>query len=175
MFHTEQAIATAERAYVGLMVAVVGRALVAASNSDEVIRRDLAALPPGFVIQVSAQPHGPGFAVQAGQAGHLTLLHQPPEHADLGMYFKHVAHAFLVFAFQEGMARAFANNRIYVDGDVSLAIRLVRCFSRLEVLILPRLIAEHAVKHYPDISLDEKVPLAARIYERVILNIVKGA
>lgn len=35
------------------------------------------------------------------------------------------------------------------DGDVSSAIRLVRCLNKMEALILPKLIASLAVKRYP--------------------------
>ena len=35
------------------------------------------------------------------------------------------------------------------DGDVSYAIRLVRCLNKMESLILPKLVAEFAVKQYP--------------------------
>jgi hypothetical protein len=35
------------------------------------------------------------------------------------------------------------------DGDVSSAIRLVRCLNKMEALILPKLIASLAVKEYP--------------------------
>ncbi len=174
LFHAEHALAKAERAYVTLMMAVVGRAIVAASETDPDIRRDLAALPTGFVIQVLVRPHGPWFAVEVCEGGRLALLHETPAHVSLGLNFKHVALAFLVLTFQKGMARAYADNHLYVDGDVSHAIRIVRCLSRLEVLILPKLIAEHAVKHYPAITLDEKVPLAARIYEHMAINLVQG-
>lgn len=174
MLLTSQAAFHAEHAYVSLMMAVVGRALVAASETDEVIRSELSALPPGFVLQLLVRPDGPGFVAQMQASGTLTLLEAAPPRPDLRMQFKHLAHAFLVLTFQEGTARSFANNRIYVDGDVSHAIRLVRCISRMEVLILPKLIAEHAVKHYPGIALGEKITLATRIYEHVALNLVAG-
>lgn len=35
------------------------------------------------------------------------------------------------------------------DGDLSYAIRLVRCLNKMEALILPKLLAELAVKQYP--------------------------
>ena len=64
---------------------------------------------------------------------------------------------------------------MFVDGEVSHAIRLVRCLSRMEVLILPKLVAERAVKRYPTIDLGVKINLAARIYGRVAANFLKGA
>jgi hypothetical protein len=44
------------------------------------------------------------------------------------------------------------------DGEVSHAIRMVRCLDKMEALILPKLVAEMAVKRYPKIyPLNEKI------------------
>lgn len=165
----------AERAYVTLMMGVVGRALVAASHSDDVIHQETAAFPVGFILQMKVMPAGPAFTAQVQADGSLVLLKDFTGKPDLCARFKHMSHAFLVLSFQEGTARAFANDRIYVDGDVSHAIRLVRCLSRMEVLILPKLVAERAVKRYPTISIADKLGIAARIYGRVAVNFLKGA
>jgi hypothetical protein len=91
---------------------------------------------------------------------------------DLSIGFKHVAHAFLVLAFQEGTAQAFANDRMVADGDVSHAIRLVRCLNTMEALILPRWVALRAVKRYPTISALEKTRKAVRIYALLVKNVL---
>ena len=175
MWHTTDFVPAAEQAYVTLMMGIVGRALVASSETDPEIRGDLAAYPEGFCIQMTVDPGGTAFTVRCAGGGRVELVADDSAPVDLRVHFKHRTHAFLVLSFQEGSARAFANNRIYVDGDVSHAIRLLRCLSRMETLILPKLIAEHAVKHYPVLPLSDKVPLAARIYEHFVLNLVKGA
>jgi len=175
MWHTTDFVPAAERAYVTLMMGIVGRALVASSETDPEIRDGLAAYPEGFRIQMTVDPGGPAFTVRCLGDGRVELVADDSEPVDLRVHFKHRTHAFLVLSFQEGSARAFANNRIYVDGDVSHAIRLLRCLSRMETLILPKLVAEHAVKHYPALPLSAKVPLAARIYEHFVLNLVPGA
>lgn len=164
-----------ERRYVGLMMGVVGRALVSASQVDDVIRQETAAFPPGFTLQMKVMPAGPAFTTQVQPDGTLRLLKDFTARPDLCARFKHMSHAFLVLSFQEGTARAFANDRLLVDGDVGHAIRLVRCLSRMEVLILPKFVAERAVKRYPDIPLAQKLNLASRIYGRVAANFVKGA
>lgn len=164
-----------ERRYVGLMMGVVGRGLVSASQVDEVIHKETAAFPVGFILQMKVMPDGAFFTAQVQPDGTLKLLKDFAGKPDLCARFKHFSHAFLVLSFQEGTARAFANDRIYVDGDVSHAIRLVRCLSRMEVLILPKLIAERAVKRYPDIAVAQKLSLATRIYGRVATNFLKGA
>ncbi|MDF3030644.1 MAG: hypothetical protein K0R03_1202 [Moraxellaceae bacterium] len=163
-----------ERGYVALMMGIVGRGLVAASHSDEVIRKECAAFPEGFILQMKVMPNGSYFTARVQADGTLKLLKDFQGKPDLCARFKHLSHAFLVLSFQEGTARAFANDRIYVDGDVSHAIRLVRCLTRMEVLILPKLVAERAVKRYPDISVAEKLGLATRIYGRVATNFLKG-
>ena len=56
---------------------------------------------------------------------------------------------FLVFSFQESTAQAFANDRMIADGDVFKRHSLVALFKQMEALILPKLIANLAVKRYP--------------------------
>lgn len=175
MLDTTTLLPEVERRYVGLMMGVVGRALVSASQVDDVIRKETAAFPVGFILQMKVMPNGAYFTAQVQPDGTLRLLKDFTGKPDLCARFKHLSHAFLVLSFQEGTARAFANDRIYVDGDVSHAIRLVRCLSRMEVLILPKLVAERAVKRYPDISVADKLNLATRIYGRVAANFLKGA
>lgn len=85
-----------------------------------------------------------------------------------------MSHAFLVFSFQEGTARAFANDRMVADGDVSYAIRMVRCLNKMEALILPKVVAKLAVKEYPEqLSFTQKLNLASRIYLKVAQTYIK--
>jgi len=163
------------RQYVALMMGVVGRGLVSTSQTDDIVRREISAFPAGYVFQMTVMPSGPAFSAEVQADGALRLLKDFQGKPDLCVRFKHISHAFLVLSFQEGTARAFANDRIYVDGEVSHAIRMVRCLSRMETLILPKLVAERAVKRYPaDLGLGAKLPAALRIYARVATNLVKG-
>lgn len=163
-----------ERFYVGLMMGVVGRGLVSTSHVDPVVRKELSVFPAGYTFQMMVMPKGPAFTTEVQADGSLKLLRNFHGKPDLCVRFKHLSHAFLVLSFQEGTARAFANDRMFVDGEVSHAIRLVRCLSRMEVLILPKLVAERAVKRYPAIDMGEKLNLATRIYGRVATNFLKG-
>jgi hypothetical protein len=158
-------VPTAQKAYVALMIDVIARALVSASKVDDEVKGELSDLAPGFVIQMMVLPRGASFYVQVQADKTLKRLASIEGKPDLSVKFKHVNHAFLVFSFQESTPRAFANDRIIVDGDVSVAIRFVRILNKVEVLILPRLIADFAVKRYPsDLGLGEKAKKAAQIY-----------
>ncbi len=163
---------TLQRLYVGLMLWVIGRALVATSRVDDTVRADLAPLPKGYQIQMRVLPQGPGFVVECAGDGTLNRATVVKPRPDLSIGFKHVAHAFLVLAFQESTAQAFANDRMVADGDVSHAIRLVRCLNTMEALILPRWVAVRAVKRYPQLPAADKTRKALRIYALLVKNVL---
>ena len=164
-----------ERHYVQMMLGIVGRAMQAASRIDETMQREVSALPEGFRFELRVMPSGPGMCLE--RVGRDELVFLDDEHAregDLTISFKHLAHAFLLLSFQESTSQAFARGRMTVHGDVGKAIRIVRCLNHLESLILPKAIAQLAVKRYPDIQWSEKIAGGARIYAKVVVDLVKG-
>jgi len=161
-----------QRLYVGIMLWVIGRALVATSRVDDSVRAELAPLPHGYQIQMVVLPAGPGFVVECAGDGTLNRARVAKARPDLTIGFKHVSHAFLVLAFLEGTAQAFANDRMVADGDVSHAIRLVRCLNTMEALILPRWVALRAVKRNPKLPAADKTRKALRIYALLVKNVL---
>ncbi|MDV2470065.1 hypothetical protein QR674_13850 [Acinetobacter chinensis] len=163
-----------QQAYVKLMMDVIGRGLVMASQVDEEIKQEVAKFPTGFVLSMNVFPDGPAFIARVSEQKQLELLDTAQQKPDLTITFKHLSHAFLVFSFQESTALAFAHDRMIADGDLAHAIRLVRCLNKMEALILPKLVAELAVKQYPgDLSLKEKLTGAASIYLKVAQSYLK--
>lgn len=164
----------AQKAYVAAMMKIVGGGLAATSRVDADVQRDLSAFPAGYVVCMTVFPAGPSFYLRMQDNGHGEVIAAPASKPDLTIRFKHMAHAFLVLSFQEGTAQAFANDRMIADGNVSHAIRLVRCLNRMETLILPRLVAARAVKRYDAVPLTEKIGKAARIYGLVAKSFIAG-
>ena len=159
---------TLEQSYVKLMMDVIGRGLVMASQVDPEIQQEVAKFPIHFVLSMKVFPHGPSFVAQVTEQHQLQLLTEFSGKPDLTITFKHMHHAFLVFSFQESTSQAFANDRMIADGDVSYAIRLVRCLNKMEALILPKMLAQLAVKEYPsELKLHEKIKHAGNIYLKV--------
>ncbi|EMP56581.1 hypothetical protein MSNKSG1_04581 [Marinobacter santoriniensis NKSG1] len=165
----------ARRLYVDIMFQVMGRALQAVSEVDETVQNDARALPEGLLFEMMVMPDGPRLIVEHTGNGHFHYHGESaPRPIDLSIQFKHIAHAFLVLSFQEKTAEAFAHDRMLVDGDLSYAVRMTRVLNRLEAFILPKLIAERAVKEYPaSLHLPEKLVSAARIYLKVATNFVE--
>ncbi|MFO0695494.1 MAG: hypothetical protein U0230_18170 [Polyangiales bacterium] len=164
----------AQRAYVAGMMRLLSGLLEAASETDPVVREEVANLPEGLVIGMSVLGDSSRMRIKK-RGGVLVRLdpdtNQKPE---LEIVFKHVTHAFLVLSFQEGTARAFANDRMITQGDLSLAMKVVRCLNRVEAVVLPRFVAERALKAYPELGLGEKLSAGARIYGRTLAHVLGG-
>ena len=165
----------ARRLYEELMFQVRGRALQAVSEVDAEVQQEARVLPVGFLFEMMVMPDGARLIVEHTGNGRFHYHGQSaPRPVDLSIQFKHIAHAFLVLSFQEKTSVAFANDRMLVDGDISLAVRMTRVLNRLESFILPKLVAKRAVKEYPpNLHLPEKLISAARIYLNVVTQFVE--
>lgn len=148
--------------YVQTMFYIIANGLVSASHYDKTIRQELQGYPIGLTIKMQVLPNYASFVVQVTDQHTLKVIQQ--EHADVTVYFKHLQLAMLVLSFQESTTQAFANDRMTVDGDIGYATRFVRILNQLQALILPKVIAERAIKRYPDLSLSAKLITASRIY-----------
>jgi hypothetical protein len=163
-----------QQAYVKLMMDVIGRGLVMASQVDEEIKKEVAQFPENFSLSMKVFPHGPAFIARVTEEKQLELVKSMDTAPDLTITFKHLHHAFLVFSFQESTSQAFAHDRMIADGDISYAIRLVRCLNKMEALILPKMVAQLAVKEYPsNLSLKEKLTEASSIYLKIAQSYLK--
>ncbi len=148
--------------YAQTMFYIIANGLVSASHYDKTIRQELQGYPIGLTIKMQVLPNYASFVVQVTDQHILKVIQQ--EHADVTVYFKHLQLAMLVLSFQESTTQAFANDRMTVDGDIGYATRFVRILNQLQALILPKVIAERAIKRYPDLSLSAKLITASRIY-----------
>ena len=161
---------TFKRAYVALMMRIVGRGLAVASRVDSEIAYELSYLPAEMIIAMRVHPNGPCCFLQHTGSDLAYLGPRASSDPDMEIRFKHLQHAWLLYTFQENTPIAFARNRIVLDGEIAHAVVFNRCLARLLTLILPRLVARRAVKRYPVIALREKLLLAASIYLRLPLE-----
>jgi len=162
-----------QRAYVRFMLWLIGRLLQAASAVDGEVMREVRSLPDGFSFAMRVRSGSAALAlVKRGERLMAAPAGKVP-HPVLSFEFKHVAHAFLVLSFQESTPRAFANDRLSVDGEYPSAMKMLRALNRMQALVLPRFIAVRALKSCPKIGLWEKLGLAARVYGRVCVELFK--
>jgi len=162
-----------QKTYVAAMLKLISRLLKAGSQVDPVIRAEVSAMPDGFVFRLCVAP-GTLHLTMKKQAGRLINIDDVDAvKPDLTMSFKHITFAFLVFSFQEHTAQAYANERIILDGDVPLTMKVVRCLNRLQSVILPKVLAKKAVKTYHDLSLLDRIQVTSKTYGQFIFNLVK--
>ena len=159
-----------QRRYVSLIMAIIAQKLQSASRHDPAIRAELAKLPDNFGFGMDVWPSGKGFIV-AKQGHHLQRTQGD---VPLHITFKHIQHAFLLFSFQESTAKAFANNRMILQGEIAQAMAVVRILNRIISLTMPQFVAKRLVKRYPAIPLTEKLTLTAKIYSGIVVNLIKG-
>ncbi len=159
----------AQKAYVAMMFETIGRLLEASSKSDTEIQHELDGFREGFTLGFSvlgAPELKMRVMVRSG-----TLVRAPRSiHPELEVVFKHVTHAFHVLSFREGTAISYARERMLTNGDPAHALRFVRCLNRMQAVALPRIVANRALKSFPDITAPEKRKLATDLY----FNLLRG-
>lgn len=155
--------------YVQMMFYIIAHGLASASRHDKLIRRELQGYPEGLTIKMQVLPQHASFVVQVSQENGKPVLDVVTQDkadvkSNVTVYFKHLQVAMLVLSFQESTPQAFANDRMIVDGDIGFATRFVRILNQLQALILPKLIAQRAIKRYPQLGLSAKLSSASRVY-----------
>ncbi len=140
-----------KKIYIAVMLFIVGRAIQAASKIDKTIKKEFEDLPEGFTFSLGVLPNGPFMIVGKDKNGRAKYMGWDPKgkKLDLRMGIKNTEAAFLVFTFQESTAVAFAHDRFIVEGDLSIALTIVRVLDLVETYLLPKIITRLAVKRYP--------------------------
>ncbi|MFQ1791053.1 hypothetical protein ACK348_09500 [Aeromonas veronii] len=166
----EPAAALGRRLWITTLLWVVGRTLCRAARTDEAVRRELAQLPDGLAIRLEVG--GIGYAMNMHKQGGRWYPDAPAApHATihpLRVRFKHPNIAFRALSFRLGVNQAFGENRLLVEGDLTVAMHLVRGLEQLQSLILPAFIARPLLRHYP--APTNKIGRACNIY----LGLVTG-
>jgi len=164
-----------KRAYIAIMLWVVGRAIQVAARVDKDVKKEFADLRDDFMFYLGVYPHGPYMVVGKNEKGKVKFMGMKPEGKPitLKMNIKTVDAAFLVFSFQESTAVAFARERFFVDGDLPDSLAVVRVLNLVETYLLPKVITKLAVKRYPKWS--ELSPVRKYVNRVLIyLGIVTG-
>lgn len=158
----------AQRAYVGAMLRVLERLVVAGSAADPVLQREIAGFPEGYTIELSVAGEREKLCVVARGTHFTRRDERDTRGADLAIVFKHIAHAFRLLAFLESTPLAYAHGRMVTHGDVALTMRFVRCLDRVQALVLPSPIAARALKSLPEIKATERLAAVVRIARALI-------
>ncbi|MEW6673553.1 MAG: aldehyde ferredoxin oxidoreductase family protein [Thermodesulfobacteriota bacterium] len=155
-----------KKALVRLVLFVLGRALQSASKLDAAIQAEIAKWPEGFSAMFKVLPRGPRMGFIKTKEGHLAYKGAAlrEDAADMIIFFKNLECAFLVFTARMGTVQAFAEHRMSLKGDISLAMSLTRCLNIVQTYLYPVLIARTLIKRVPRIPLLKKLGYRLFIY-----------
>ena len=133
--------------YCSVLLWFVGRAITKAPDLDSDVREEVERLPAPFTLCLGILPKGPAMALRKESAGSVKKIKATGKE-DLRVLIKNLEAAFLLFSFQESTCVSQARNRLVAEGPIPETCTFVRILNRIEILLLPRFIAERAVKRY---------------------------
>lgn len=156
---------------------------------DERVKSDLDRIDSGTVINLSCSAHGPSLKIISTQSGiekydpTADRKREDPGNAnrtsdrmpdivcapDIDIRFKDLAFSFAVFTGQLGIAESFSRHMMYVNGDFSKIMSLVRCMEQAERYLFPSFITRRILK-----TLLPKRISSVRLYASIIRSMIAG-
>jgi len=129
-----------------LVFLVLGRGLVASVRLDERVRCEVCGWPDGTVVTLRVAPFGPQVSWRvAGDV--LEHLGGGETDSDLLVTFKSVDDAIPLLLGMQGVLVAFAEHRMMVRGDLSVAMSFVRCLHIVEGYLFPDIVTRRILPH----------------------------
>ena len=146
---------------------IFGRATQFMSKRDENILKEVARWPEGYLILYKVLPHGPKMALARSPEGHLVFRGGKVDdsEADLLLALKNLESAYLVFTFKISMNQAYAQNRVSVRGDPTIAMSQMRILNILITYMLPKRAVERLTVRVPQID-----PVRKHVYRFLIFS-----
>lgn len=159
--------------YLMVMMWFMGRAIEAAAKMDTAIKTEFDRLPAGFSFCLMVQPDGPALTMRKDKKGR-PRYHRGYHHGqrmDLKISITSLEAAFVLFSFRESTITAATRSRLVVDGDLSAGCAVIRIFDSIETYLLPKLLAQLAVRRYPRIGFLNKMWRRGTIYLRTLAGV----
>lgn len=159
--------------YLMVMMWFMGRAIEAAAKMDTAIKTEFDRLPAGFSFCLMVQPDGPALTMRKDKKGR-PRYHRGYHHGqrmDLKISITSLEAAFVLFSFRESTITAATRSRLVVDGDLSAGCAVIRIFDSIETYLLPKLLAQLAVRRYSRIGFLNKMWRRGIIYLRTLAGV----
>lgn len=127
----------------------LGRGICACATVDSRVRAEVRDWEDGVRIGIRVAPRGPAMALEK-RGGRLRFLGtRDVDTADLLITFKHIDAALPVMLGMTSVARGYAERRVTMKGDLTLAMSLVRVMLLVEAYLFPALITRRIMQRVP--------------------------
>ncbi|NLB88911.1 MAG: hypothetical protein GX790_06750 [Syntrophomonadaceae bacterium] len=147
-----------------ILLFFLGRGFQTIAKIDPEVAKEINTWDDNFTIMFEILPDGPYMSL-AKQNNQLKYLGFKKVDAHLTIGFKNLEAAFLIFTAQKSTPIGYAEHRLYVKGDLALAMSLIRCLNIVQFYLFPGFIAKKILKRMPSMSIKK---FGIRLYTYLI-------
>lgn len=140
------------------------RGFKACYKFDSRVREEIDSWQEGMSAVIETGIKGVNLCIKK-RDGDLIRL-QIIDNADIVIKFKSIDTAFLMFTGRLGVAKAYAQHRFTLKGEINKTMSLVRVIDIVEAYLFPKIITKHILKEVP-----KKEANLLRTYVYVLTNI----
>lgn len=143
---------------------VLYRGIKVLAHEDSRIMAEFRSWPEGLTVAIETAVNGPGI-VLAKQGEKLVRLKEK-RNCDITITFRSIDAAFLVLTGQMGVARAYAEHRFMLSGDICQTMSIVRCIDIAESYLFPRLMTKRILR-----KVETKEFSTLRVYRKIFVGV----
>ena len=137
--------------YCSIVMAVLGWFIPNVACRKKSVRDEVMNFPDNFTFSFSIWPNGSSVAFKR-VGDRLIKVSIDEKNADLTVHLKSLEAAWLLLSFQESTCQSEANDRLVVKGELVHSCTFIRLMDKVEILLLPKILAKKAVKKWEYVS-----------------------
>ena len=147
-----------------IVLFVLYRGIKVLAREDSRIMREFQSWPDGLTVVLETSYNGPSISLQKKGDRLVRVPHS--QNADIWITFRSIDAAFLVLTGQIGVARAYAEHRFMLSGDISQTMSIVRCIDIAESYLFPRLMTRRILR-----KVENKEFSTLRVYRKIFVGV----
>ena len=147
-----------------IVMLVLYRAIKVLAREDSRIMNEFLSWKDGLTVALEASPDGTAIYMQ--KYGDKLKRTKACSNVDIRITFRSVDAAFLVLTGQMGVARAYAEHRFMLNGDICQTMSLVRCIDIAESYLFPRLLTKRILR-----KVEKKEFSTLRVYRKIFVGV----
>ncbi len=158
-------ISNSIKAFVARIVLfVLYRGIKVLAREDSRIMNEFQSWPEGLSVVLETSYNGPSISLMKKDS--KLVRTGDIENADIRITFRSIDAAFLVLTGQIGVARAYAEHRFMLSGDICQTMSIVRCIDIAESYLFPRLMTRRILR-----KVEKKEFSTLRVYRKIFVGV----
>ena len=147
-----------------IVLFVLYRGIKVLAREDSRIMREFQSWPEGLSVVLETSYNGPSISLMKKDSKLVRTGNI--ENADIRITFRSIDAAFLVLTGQIGVARAYAEHRFMLSGDICQTMSIVRCIDIAESYLFPRLMTRRILR-----KVEKKEFSTLRVYRKIFVGV----